>query len=67
MIKDYAKDHGVTILLSSHNMLEVEYLCSKVALIDKGIVMAEGHPEELRKEYDAVNLEDVFMKVTGYE
>jgi len=67
MIKDYAKDHGVTILLSSHNMLEVEYLCSRVALIDKGIVMAEGHPEELQTEYDAVNLEDVFMKVTGYE
>lgn len=67
MIKDYAKEQGVTILLSSHNMLEVEFLCGKVALMDKGIVMAEGTPENLRREYTASNLEDVFMKVTNYE
>lgn len=67
MIKDYAKEQGVTILLSSHNMLEVEYLCGRVALIDEGFVMAEGTPSELKGEYNAVNLEDVFMKVTGHE
>mgnify|MGYP001243206636 CR=1 FL=1 len=64
MIKEYADKQGVTVLLSSHNMLEVEYLCSMVALINNGVVMAEGSPDELRDRYGAKNLEEVFMEVT---
>jgi ABC-2 type transport system ATP-binding protein len=67
MIKDYTKNHGVTILLSSHNMLEVEYLCGRVALINQGLIIAEGTPEELRSQYQAINLEEVFIKVTQNE
>lgn len=44
IIKRYVREHGVTVLLSSHNMLEVEYLCDRVALINKGKLMAEGFP-----------------------
>jgi ABC-2 type transport system ATP-binding protein len=64
MIKEYADNQGVTVLLSSHNMLEVEYLCSKVALISEGVVIAEGSPDTLRDRYGAKNLEEVFMEVT---
>jgi len=67
MIKKYADQEGVTILLSSHNMLEVEYLCHKVALINQGIVVAQGSPDELKQEYSKSNLEEVFMEVTEYE
>lgn len=67
MIKSYADQEGVSILLSSHNMLEVEYLCHKVALINQGIVVAEGSPEELKAEYNKPNLEEVFMEVTHNE
>ena len=67
MIKKYADQEGVTILLSSHNMLEVEYLCHKVALINQGIVVAQGSPDELKQEYSKSNLEEVFMEVTQYE
>jgi ABC-2 type transport system ATP-binding protein len=66
LIKRYAKEHEVTILLSSHNMLEVEYLCDRVALINKGKVVIEGSPEELKSKYKAVNLEDVFGEVVGF-
>jgi len=66
IIKRYAKEHGVTVLLSSHNMLEVEFLCDRVALVDKGRVVAEGSPDELKKKYDAVNLEEVFGEVVGF-
>jgi len=66
IIKRYVEKFGVTVLLSSHNMLEVEYLCDRVALIHKGKIMAEGKPEELKSEYKAGNLEEVFVKVTGY-
>ncbi|HDI53261.1 MAG TPA: multidrug ABC transporter ATP-binding protein, partial [Candidatus Bathyarchaeota archaeon] len=53
------------ILLSSHNMLEVEYLCDRVALIDGGVIIEEGSPGELRERYGAENLEEVFMEATG--
>ena len=66
VIKRYVEEFGVTVLLSSHNMLEVEYLCDRVALIHKGKIVAEGKPEELKAEYKAENLEEVFVKVTGH-
>ena len=66
LIKRYAKEHNVTILLSSHNMLEVEYLCDRVALVNKGKVVLEGTPSDLKTKYKAVNLEDVFGEVVGF-
>jgi ABC-2 type transport system ATP-binding protein len=65
-IKRYVKEQGVTVLLSSHNMLEVEYLCERVALINKGRIVATGSPAELKTKYKAVNLEDVFGEVVGF-
>jgi len=65
IIKQYVEKHGVTVLLSSHNMLEVEYLCDIVALINKGKIVAEGGPQELKAKYKASNLEEVFAEVAG--
>lgn len=64
MIKDYANKGGVTVLLSSHNMLEVEFLCHRVALINEGEIVASGGPDELKEKYGAENLEQVFMEAT---
>jgi len=66
IIKNYVKQHGVTVLLSSHNMLEVEYLCDRVALINKGKIIVEGKPDTLKTQYESANLEEVFAKVVGY-
>jgi len=63
IIKKYVKEHGVTVLLSSHNMLEVEHLCDRVALVNKGKVVAEGEPQELKEKFESENLEEVFAKV----
>ena len=65
IIKKYVKDYGVTVLLSSHNMLEVEHLCGRVALLNKGKTVAEGKPHELKEKFDSANLEEVFAKVVG--
>jgi len=65
IIKGYVKEHGVTVLLSSHNMLEVEHLCDRVALLDKGKIVAEGKPQELKEKFGSANLEEVFAKVVG--
>jgi ABC-2 type transport system ATP-binding protein len=66
IIKRHVKEQGVTVLLSSHNMLEVEYLCDRVALVNKGKIAVEGDPQELKRRFEAQNLEEVFAKVIGY-
>ncbi|MDH5483213.1 MAG: ABC transporter ATP-binding protein [Candidatus Bathyarchaeota archaeon] len=63
IIKRYVKEHDVTVLLSSHNMLEVEHLCDRVALLNKGKIVALGNPQELKEKYESANLEEVFAKV----
>jgi len=68
IIREYARSHGVTVLLSSHNMLEVEYLCDRVAIMHKGRIVEIGSPKELLEHYGARNLEEVFEKlVRGVE
>lgn len=65
IIKQHVAKHEVTVLLSSHNMLEVEYLCDRVALINKGRIVAEGTPADLKDKFNAANLEEVFAEVVG--
>jgi ABC-2 type transport system ATP-binding protein len=65
IVKRYVREHNVTVLLSSHNMLEVEYLCDQVALLNKGKVVAQGKPQELKEKFESANLEEVFAKVVG--
>ena len=62
LIKNTAKK-GTTVLLSSHNMLEVEYLCERIALISDGRILEEGEPKTLMDKYKANNIEEVFMRV----
>jgi ABC-2 type transport system ATP-binding protein len=53
---------GVAVLLSSHNMLEVELLCHRIALINDGKIVASGTAAELKREYGAGNIEEAFVK-----
>ena len=53
---------GMTVLLSSHNMLEIEFLSDRVAIIDKGKIHDTGTPSELKKKYGKANLEEVFVE-----
>lgn len=64
-IRRFAREEGITFLVSSHNMLEVEFLCDRVALIDAGRIVESGTPGELKDKYSAENLEEVFMTVVG--
>jgi len=61
IIREYVKQ-GTTVLLSSHNMLEIEFLSDRVALIDKGVILDSGTPRELKEKYSADNLEEVFRR-----
>ena len=62
MLKELARE-GMTFLLSSHNMLEIEYLSDRIAIIDKGVIHETGTCDEIKQKYGAANLEEVFRKV----
>jgi ABC-2 type transport system ATP-binding protein len=63
IIKELAST-GTAILLSSHNMLEIEYLSDTIILINDGRIHDIGTAQELRKQYKADNIEDVFFAAT---
>lgn len=64
IVKSFVKE-GTTVLLSSHNMLEVDFLCDRIALINRGRIVETGEPETLKKKYGAANIEDVFVEVVS--
>jgi ABC-2 type transport system ATP-binding protein len=59
MIRRYVRE-GTSVLLSSHNMLEIEFLSDRVSLIDHGRILDSGTPQGLKDKYHASNLEEVF-------
>ena len=55
---------GVTIILTSHYLEEVELLCERVAIIHKGELIALDHKDKLKKKLKMDKLEDVFVELT---
>lgn len=62
-LEAYRKASGATILLASHNMAEVERLCSEVLMMRKGRIVDRGRPDELVRRYGRTNLEEVFLDI----
>ena len=62
MIKSLA-EKGMSFLLSSHNMLEIEFVSDRVGIIAKGHLLEVGTPQELKEKYNTKNLEEVFEQV----
>lgn len=54
---------GMAVLLSSHNMLEIEFLSDRVAIIHQGKIHEIGTSQALKEKYKAKNLEEVFMAI----
>jgi ABC-2 type transport system ATP-binding protein len=62
-LEDYRARTGATILLASHNMAEVERLCSVVLMMKAGQIVDRGSPDELIRRYGRTNLEEVFLHI----
>ena len=62
---DAYPDDDRSVLLSSHDMLEVATLCDRVALLNEGEIVGVGTPEELVERYDGENLEEAFLEATA--
>jgi ABC-2 type transport system ATP-binding protein len=62
-LETYRTRTGCTILLASHNMAEVERLCSQVFMMRKGRIVDQGSPESLIGRYGRETLEEVFLDI----
>ncbi|GAA2873236.1 ABC transporter ATP-binding protein [Streptosporangium fragile] len=58
-----ARESGRAMLITSHNMREVERMCDRIHFMSEGRIVAGGSPAELTDVYGAVDLEEVFLKV----
>ena len=63
-LESYQKEKRTSILLASHNMSEVERLCSSVLMMNNGTIIDKGSPQELVKKHGRRNMEEVFLKLT---
>ena len=62
-LMDYAARSGATVLLASHNMVEVERMCGQVFIMKTGRIVDSGSPDRLIERYGRTNLEDVFLDI----
>jgi ABC-2 type transport system ATP-binding protein len=62
-LEEYRRETGATILLASHNMLEVERLCDGVLMMRRGRIVDRGLPSELVARYGRKSLEEVFLDI----
>ena len=63
-LEEYQKENQTSILLASHNMIEVERLCSSVLMMNNGSIIDKGSPQELIEKHGRKNMEEVFLKLT---
>jgi len=66
-LRDLNKKEGITIFLTTHYIEEAEKMAQRVAIIDKGEIVALGTPTSLKRKTKASSLEEVFITLTGYE
>ncbi len=66
-LQDYASESGATMLIASHNMLEVERLCGDILMMRRGRIVDRGTPAGLIARYGRVTLEEVFLDIARAE
>lgn len=61
------RENGTALLITSHNMLEIERLCERVVFLHRGRVIADGTPETVAGRFGRGDLEEVFLHLAGAE
>lgn len=64
-LKKMNQEEGVTIFLTTHYLEEAEAMANRVAIIDRGKIVAQGSPEEIKIQTNKQSLEDAFLALTG--
>jgi ABC-2 type transport system ATP-binding protein len=60
-LEQLCREDGLTLLVTSHDMIEVERLCERVVFVNHGRVVADGRPAEVTNRYGRGTLEEVFL------
>ncbi|MBW3595100.1 MAG: ABC transporter ATP-binding protein [Actinobacteria bacterium] len=64
-LQDLCSEEGMALLITSHNMLEIERLCDRVVFLSRGKVIADDTPAAVADQFGRGNLEDVFLDLAG--
>ena len=62
-IRSYAEQTGAGVLWTSHNMNEIENMCTRVLFLSRGQILLTGDPKTLPREYGKNNLEELFISI----
>jgi ABC-2 type transport system ATP-binding protein len=60
-VREVCAEWGTALLVTSHNMVEVERLCQRIVFLSGGRVVADGTASEITERYDREDLEEVFL------
>ena len=60
-LQDLCREEGTALLITSHNMVEIERLCERVVFLTHGRVIANDTPKNIADQFGQVDLEDVFL------
>nr|WP_055502522.1 ABC transporter ATP-binding protein [Nonomuraea pusilla] len=63
LLSALTRQDGSAMLITSHNMREVERMCDRICFMSHGLIVASGSAKELAGHYGAEDLEEVFLKV----
>ena len=64
-LQNLCRDGGTTLLVTSHNMVEVERMCDRVVFIAAGRIVADGTPADVASSFGGADLESVFLRLAG--
>jgi ABC-2 type transport system ATP-binding protein len=65
-LENYRAQTGATLLLASHNMYEVERMCTDVIMLRRGVIVDHGPPRTLIERYGRTNMEEVFLEIARH-
>ncbi len=63
LLKSIRNKSNMTILYTSHNMKEMQEISDRIIFLNRGQIIASGPPQDVLREFEEKNLEDLFLKV----
>ncbi len=66
-LKEVNRSEGMTVFFTTHYMEEAERIADRIAIIDKGKIIASGTADDLKTQTETESLEDAFLSLTGHE
>lgn len=63
IIADLQRSTGMTVINTSHNMIDVHELCGRILFMQKGRIIAQGNADQIMRQYGSATLEEVFITI----